>query len=187
MISENGIPLRIAPSIDLAPIEASDVREASDVGFATSAQTGSTRQIIIYLINFVKYKFAALQRDPERYHLIGTRSGTRRRRMPAPMLQMSSCGAPAGEGAVSDAGWPTPDDHRFGTFVRLYTRLRFPPCLSAFYILLSAFPRAAPARMAISPAIPPAPMPLSMFTTARPGAQVWSMLVSAPTPPPPSP
>src|SRR5260370_1304438 len=42
-------------------------------------------------------------------------------------------------------------------------------------------------RLAIGAAVAPAPTPLSMLTTTRPGAQVWSMDSRAATPPPPRP
>ena len=47
--------------------------------------------------------------------------------------------------------------------------------------------RAAATRLAISAALAPAPTPLSMLTTTRPGAHVWSMDSSAAIPPPPRP
>src|SRR5688572_25874515 len=47
--------------------------------------------------------------------------------------------------------------------------------------------RAAATRFAISAAVAPAPTPFPIFTTVRPGAQVWSIVISAATPSPPSP
>ena len=46
---------------------------------------------------------------------------------------------------------------------------------------------ATAARLAINPAIAPAPIPLPIFTTAMPGAQVCNIEYSAATPSPPSP
>jgi hypothetical protein len=45
--------------------------------------------------------------------------------------------------------------------------------------------RAAATRLAIKAAVEPAPMPLSMLTTTSPGAQDWSIAISAAVPSPP--